>query len=356
MTTETLIIGAGLSGLYAGYLLHQEGREFRILESRETHGGRVRSETHAGIPIELGPSWFWPDTNPQMAALVEELKLPAFAHYNEGDILIDAAMGLQRQSHKALDPRRSMRLTKGSRSLTDGLRDALPEDALMSGHRVLSISRNEDQITVVAESAEGEQEFSAHSVIVAMPLRLVEKSLTFSPGLPAAVSSHFRETPTWMAGEAKFFALYETPFWREHQLSGTAFDRAGPLAEVHDASHPDGRGGLFGFFNLDAQQREALGDRLEEECVAQLVKFFGSQAAAPIATRFQDWSRESFTATELDGEQGSQRFLAPPFAANSLWDERLKFAGTEAAIKHGGYLEGALEAAESAVATLAKKA
>ncbi len=354
MTAETLIIGGGVSGLYAAHLLHQRGQSFRILESRDRHGGRVRSEIHSGIPLELGPSWIWPETNPRIASLIEELSLPTFSHYNEGDILIDTGYGFQRQSHQAIDPRRSMRLSRGTRSLPDALSDSLPEDTLLTGHCVQKITHGDHGITVTAQTDGGEKEFLAHSVIVALPLRLIEKTLEFTPPLPASLTSHFQSTPTWMAGEAKFFALYETPFWREDGLSGTSFSRTGPLAETHDASHPDGPGALFGFFNLNRHQRQASQDQIEATCLQQLTQFFGPQAASPITTTFHDWATEPFTATDLDGDQSALTSYALPPESSSLWHGALQFAGTEAAPLFGGYLEGALESAEHAVAAIAR--
>jgi monoamine oxidase len=39
----------------------------------------------------------------------------------------------------------------------------------------------------------------------------------------------------------------------------------------------------------------------------------------------------------------------PPAGKTAIWDNTIHFAGTETASQHGGYLEGALGAAERAV-------
>ena len=61
---------------------------------------------------------------------------------------------------------------------------------------------------------------------------------------------------TWMAGQAKFCALYEKPFWRETGLSGQGFSQRGPMGEIHDGSN-NGQGpyGLTGFVGIPAAQR-----------------------------------------------------------------------------------------------------
>lgn len=37
----TAIIGAGAAGLYAGYLLREQGLDFRIFEASDRYGGRM---------------------------------------------------------------------------------------------------------------------------------------------------------------------------------------------------------------------------------------------------------------------------------------------------------------------------
>jgi monoamine oxidase len=102
-----VVIGGGLSGLYASYLLHRAGVPFLLLESRGRLGGRIVStkldadkkqrqgpalETDAKSNAEkeplaaglaalerfdLGPTWFWPGHD-RVASLVKALKLRAF--------------------------------------------------------------------------------------------------------------------------------------------------------------------------------------------------------------------------------------------------------------------------------------
>ncbi|MEC9305418.1 MAG: amine oxidase, partial [Pseudomonadota bacterium] len=61
--------------------------------------------------------------------------------------------------------------------------------------------------------------------------------------------------------------------WREEELSGEVRSLIGPLGEIHDASHPDGHGALFGFFSLPANARAQIGDEaLRQHCRAQLAR------------------------------------------------------------------------------------
>ncbi|AHV94494.1 FAD-dependent oxidoreductase [Bordetella holmesii] len=69
-----VIVGAGLSGLYAAYLLARQGvTDYVVLEAREAPGGRIASADASGQVVshgaaqassvdrfDLGPAWFWP--------------------------------------------------------------------------------------------------------------------------------------------------------------------------------------------------------------------------------------------------------------------------------------------------------
>jgi monoamine oxidase len=61
---------------------------FRIVEARDRLGRRILSVDG----FDLGPSWFWPDLHPDMAAVVAELGLAAFPQHDEGDVLVEGSV------------------------------------------------------------------------------------------------------------------------------------------------------------------------------------------------------------------------------------------------------------------------
>jgi monoamine oxidase len=212
MNTETLIIGGGLSGLYAAEFLLARGEAFLLLEARPFLGGRrtLRRDGHA---FDLGPSWFWPTLNPRLAALVERLALPHHPQHTAGDALLDTpGQVLRRQPHHEVDPRLARRLTGGTQSLVEALAATLPTDKLLVAHRAASLTRHDDHLAVTAEAPAGARTFHAFRVILALPPRLVAEQLAFTPALPENVTASLHAIPTWMAGDAKFFALYDDPF------------------------------------------------------------------------------------------------------------------------------------------------
>ncbi len=59
--TDVLVVGAGLSGLYAARLLQQAGLSVAVLEARDRVGGRVLSQRLAdGTTVDLGAQWIGP--------------------------------------------------------------------------------------------------------------------------------------------------------------------------------------------------------------------------------------------------------------------------------------------------------
>lgn len=53
-TTETLVVGGGISGLYAALLLARRGRRVRVIERAPRLGGLTSAEEFRGIPCDLG--------------------------------------------------------------------------------------------------------------------------------------------------------------------------------------------------------------------------------------------------------------------------------------------------------------
>ena len=151
-------------------------------------------------------------------------------------------------------------------------------------------------------------------------------------------------------GHAKVLAIYLRPFWRERGLSGTVSSFVGPLAEIHDASALDGGAALFGFVGLGALDRQVMiPEELITASLAQFARLFGQEALEPAATYALDWAQEPLTATAADAQSVNGQ---PPLSRRSM-EALLKLnviaSGTETAVEHRGYLEGAVEAAEYAL-------
>jgi monoamine oxidase len=324
--TEICIIGAGLSGLALGNMLRSEGRDVTILEARDRVGGRVLSQRG----YDLGPSWIWPH-NHRMLALASRLGLRSFPQHASGRLVFEDADGAIRRDLDFATMGGALRIEGGLARVTDTLAKELG-DSLQLDHTVRSVTEDAAGVKLVGENFEAR----AARVVFAMPPRLIL-------GLGVAVP----DAPTWMAGQAKLIATYSAPFWRESGLNGDAISHRGPLVEIHDAS-PAGEGGgaLFGF----AKPGAARSPEFRDAAVSQLVRLFGSLAATPHEVFVKDWSEDAATATQADRipSAGHPTYRAIPSTA------RLIFAGSETSAVDGGFLEGALAAAEAAHASLGK--
>lgn len=358
------IVGAGLAGLYAARLLQAAGLDYVVLEARDRLGGRILTANEAGLPdddgFDLGPSWFWPHVQPAIGALVEELGLATFVQNSDGDVILErmSRESAQRYQGQAQDPQ-SLRLVGGSGALVRALADGLPSAALRLNTRVTALALTADGVQISQAHSDGETGvIQAGCVIAALPPRLLEASVAFAPALPPAVASRWRETPTWMAPHAKFFAIYDRPFWRDAGLSGTAQSMVGPMVEMHDATTASGTAALFGFLGVGAEARASLGEAaLTRACLDQFVRIYGPEARTPRATLFKDWAADPLTAAAADRGSGH---VVPDGSewVSGPWRDRLVLAGSETSSSEAGYLAGAIlagrRAAEQIVSAMAR--
>lgn len=337
------IIGAGVSGLYAASLLTEKGYDVTVFEARDRIGGRVLS--HNGF--DLGPTWYWPETETTITQLIERLGLPTFSQYTAGDLMLERQFGvIERHTLPPGHIVPSMRLVGGMASLTTALAATLPAGTIQLNSTVTSIRQVEEEIVVEIESGESKL---FHHVILAIPPRLVSR-ISFQPELSETTKAKLANTPTWMAGQAKVLAVYDRPFWRDNGLSGQGMSWAGVLQEIHDASQPGGLAALFGFFRLSAAERSVFDqDELNRRVIDQLVRLFGEEAHQPRDVLYVDWSSDRQTATGQDGVPLTDFPVYEPIALDPAWEGMLSLAGTETDSLFGGHIEGALRSAERVV-------
>lgn len=359
LRTQVAIIGGGLSGLMAARLLHHAGLDVVVLEARDRTGGRIHTVDESGRPasagFDLGASWVWPEAQPGVAALVQELGLSLMPQHSEGDVVFhrvsrEAPQRFRRSGSMPMDT--SMRVVGGTGALVSALARDLPPGVIRLGARVTHLSLREGGVRLTVKRADGSTEtIEADWVVAALPPRLLEASVAFKPALGAATARLWRATPTWMAPHAKFLALYDRPFWREAGLSGTAQSLVGPLPEVHDATTASGAGALLGFLGVGAGSRAAMGEAaLTTACLEQLVRLFGEAAGRPRATMIADWAAEPLTTTALDLNDGGHPAAVEADWVAGPWQARLLLGGSETSPIDPGYVNGAIEAGRRAVA------
>lgn len=315
------------------------------MEARNRFGGRILTVgSDAGADCDLGPSWFWPG-QPLVASLLNHFKIRHYEQFADGDVLLQQPGGHVERRMGPSPMAGSRRIEGGINHLVDAIASQIDTSHQNLGHIVTRLSINGDVITVDIIGPSGKTQVQAKQVALAIPPRLAAE-LVFTPELPVETMQILAATPTWMAAYAKFFAVYDEPFWRQQGLSGTALSQRGPLAEIHDASPMSASTfSLFGFSGLGYEARAKLG-RAEfvKQAIAQLVTLYGDPASSPTTVYFQDWSSERFTAHVADQRTQSGH---PQYGLNlrlgSQWEGKLAFISTETSFGYGGLIEGALE-------------
>ena len=351
---DTIIIGGGLSGIYTAFLLAAKKKSLVLLEARSRVGGRILSPEYQGFFADLGPSWYWPMINPKLKTLIQTLGLKGYPQFETGLGRFQARDGhAETIAGYPMDPP-GWRLTGGMISLVKGLCARIPKNIIRLNHPVCEIQRldNDVLVTVGHHDQKPRCRLKASEIILALPPRLAARSILFTPDLSYNLTQAMLRSSTWMAGHAKFFALYDKADWRKIGLSGQGFSQCGPLAEIHDGSSEANRPyGLTGFVGIPALRRKNR-ENMIQAILTQLPLLYGKEAGRPVSIYYQDWAKEEFTATEYDqrAAHNHPEFL-PPSGKTSIWDGTFHFAGTETAEHLGGYLEGALSSAERAVLT-----
>lgn len=354
---SVIIIGAGLSGLYAAWRLHRQQLDVLVLEARDRIGGRILSaspDEGSGSVIDLGPAWCWPALQPRLQGLMAELDVPLFRQFTDGDMLYELdAQNIQLHGGPS-SHNQSYRVAGGSSALIEALQAHLATESIHLNTQVSAIQRA--PLCITAIRAGEAVEYSADHVILALPPRLALSSIEFRPGPDEAMAKAWQNTPTWMAGHSKMVFIYDEAFWRKQGLSGEVLSRHGPLSEIYDGSSADETFyALTSFVGLNAAQRQQLSsEQLNDACMVQLTRLFGQDSRKVRQILVSDWSKEVYTTTEWDLNSMAHHPQYPVTMPRSLWDQRLLLAGTEVAREYGGYLEGAIESADEVLSIISR--
>lgn len=81
MTTyDTIVIGAGMSGVTAARMLDDAGADVIVLEARDRVGGRMHTDRAAGFPVDRGASWVHGIDDSPLWDLVQALGIPTLEY------------------------------------------------------------------------------------------------------------------------------------------------------------------------------------------------------------------------------------------------------------------------------------
>ena len=271
------------------------------------------------------------------AAEPDEISLLHFLAYSRAagsiESLLDTEGGAQ-----------DSRVVGGTQAISDRMAEDLG-DRVVTGAPVSAVEW--DGETVALEAAG--KVFRARRAIVTIPPVLTGR-IDWRPGLPEARNGL---VSSMLPGRAiKAMAAYETPFWREEGLSGSAIGIGSPISMVFDNTPPSGGPGvLVSFFEASAADvAGAMPDAERRELViGNLTCLFGEKASRPIDYVDRCWANEEFSS-------GCYGAFMPP-GAWTRWGQALSdpvgpihWAGAETATRWTGYMDGAVSSGRRAAA------
>lgn len=79
-THDTIVIGAGMSGVTAARMIADAGRSVVVLEARDRVGGRMHTDRSAGFPVDRGASWVHGIDGSPLWDLVQALGIPTIEY------------------------------------------------------------------------------------------------------------------------------------------------------------------------------------------------------------------------------------------------------------------------------------
>lgn len=133
--------------------------------------------------FDLGPTWFWPNHEPAIIKLVEDLGLPTIEQHTAGAMLFEQSQTGQVQRHIIPEGavERSMRLVGGIQSLTDALASSLPPETVELDTQVNAIQlAGTEEVIIEAEQTDGKKKsIRAAAVILHCRLESLWKGLLF---------------------------------------------------------------------------------------------------------------------------------------------------------------------------------
>ncbi len=337
--SSAIVVGAGMAGLAAARELTSWGISVRVLEARERIGGRILTDRSLGVPVDLGASWVHgPQGNP-LVALASQAGLdlipcdwnnrvvrrcrdgaddPAAASaINRLKLLLDELGGsggppphenvagwLAERGWSSSGPDAWAVATVveqdwardadtlGVRAVSGGVSLDGGDDLIAGGYdRVPALLAHgldiQLGVTVVRVGVRGRQvEVTrqdgsveiADSVVIAVPLALLQAGLPIVTGLPENARSAIGQLVTGHL--EKIVLRYERVWWGEHRVIGAVEEGTDPAARrwTTFCSHADVTGApiLVGFAGGSAAQARPSGENCAAEAHERLRRAYGA--------------------------------------------------------------------------------
>lgn len=401
---HVVVIGAGFAGLAAARRLADAGLRVTVLEARDRIGGRTRTDSSLGAPIDIGASWIHGAQGNPLTALADDVGAKTVETDFDDFALFDG--------HEEVDPNATARLLNewgridigldglssdadDSASVADGLTEVAdmddpltswlvasqitgeyaadpnhlslrwfgsegemdgPDVLLPGGYtqlsqhlaRGLEIRQNTtvqrityDDTRVQIETSAGP--VTADRVVVTVPLGVLKAdAIAFDPPLPQRKRDAIARLGFGLLN--KVVLAFDEPFWPQSRPMIGLVGGDQPVSDLVNGLLVSDTPILIGLRSGEAAwSREALSDR---DAVAQVVAALGApQPTGAIVTRWgtDPYSLGSYSFIAVGASPDDMKVLGEPVG------ERLLFAGEATnpeffGTVHGAYLSGIREA------------
>jgi len=337
-----IIVGAGLSGLTTAYQLLKAGeKDFLILESRETIGGRILTENG----IDFGATWFQ-NHHHKVSDLLAELKIEKFHQFNKGQsVLVYSTMAPAHYFENDPQAPSAYRIAGNSIALIKSLSNHF-KTQIKTEHKVTAISEQKDTLIVHTKS----QLFRAKKVVVTVPPQLASK-IKWSPALPANLLLAMEKTHTWMSNAIKVGLQFKSAFWKKKNFSGMLIGQVGAVTELYDHSNAThDHFALMGFVNEGL--REYTAAERKERILSYIAKYLGEEVWQYISYEEKDWSQDPNTSLEAIKSIYMSPSYGNPLFKKAYMGNKLLFSGAETSDVYGGYMDGAINSGINATEQL----
>ena len=346
---EVIIIGAGMSGLVAGYELTRAGHDVIILEARNRVGGRVltlREPFSDGHFAEAGAARIPPDHDLTLG-YADHFGLTLVPFYPQSNYFVNAANGNQTLIPAIdyindppwggfpFDRKDFVKIRDGSDRLPQSFADHLADQIHLSTP-VESIEQNADGVIV---RVSGGTEFTADRALCTVPLPVLNR-IQFTPSLSdekiEAISGGYNYAPS-----TRVFMQFANRFWESDGLNGWG-NTDWPEEIWHPTWDREGIKGILMSYMYYGRADE-LDQMIEEDRIQQVLNRLDSvfpgvydhlESGVSHSWALQEWSGGAWASPTGDQNEA----LAAHIGAA---EGRIHFAGEHASDNHG-WMQGAL--------------
>ncbi|TQV89286.1 flavin monoamine oxidase family protein [Aliikangiella coralliicola] len=328
---NVLIIGSGAAGIAAGYLLEQQGVNYKILEASETYGGRMkRTTSFVDFPLPLGAEWLHVSekelakiVNKNSKAITTQLKeysgREAIGYYENGSLSYSAlseVLGSDFSDKKFIN---SSWFDFFDEYIVPHIRKNIQLNT-----QIVSINYQGSRIKLI--DAKGSR-YEADKVIITVPLKVLQNNIiSFVPTLTKRKKETIQEAPVW--GGIKVFIEFAKRFYPAFLAFPDSITNKGQRTYFDAAFAQNTSSNVLGLFAVGEQAKpyQRLSHREQLAYILnELDQVFEGEASRQYKQHIvQDWSKEPFIQSAYLSDE------APSYISSYLFTpvkNKLFFAG-----------------------------